>query len=516
MKSLISKYKQLRLREIEIKREVNRSKRMPKLEVLVWLDAVDNVKKQVKQLEKTLAYKITIFLSLDGSRLVKKLSKEVDQLCESSKFSGGVHVQLRVLGEQCPSRSELEGTIWENLMDQNVRITGIYGGWGLGKTTAVMSTTKSPATSDIFDSIFWVTVSKGSNMHAQRVYQLQNDLAQQMKLDLSDYRRAGMLLEGLKKLHNLLIIIDGLCEALSLTMVGIPEPNRENRCKILLIASDYNICHIMKSDKIIKVDTLSLAEKWDLFASKAGNMVLAPSIRPFARQLVELCPGRPSLINAVSQSMRDEATIEVWRNSLEHLLGFDMVFRLLEICYKCLKDDMVQKCLLYCALFPNGYFFKPEEVIRYWIDEGFIHGGANIVTKINVGYKILRKLLDAKMLEMSVKSEDDCFKMVDMWRKWATTAMEKEPYLYLRSMDNSRHVKKVYEEVKQLQEIYIFAEDTFSSKSVMQCPKRPQLLDTIWETLMDPNVRITSVYGGWGVGKTTAMMKISKQLAVFN
>ncbi|KAL5722301.1 hypothetical protein ACHQM5_005839 [Ranunculus cassubicifolius] len=520
MKSLRTRYKELRLREIEIKKELHKANRVPKLEVLHWLDAVDDIKKQVKQLENSCAYKILSRFSLDGSGysyLAFKLSKEIKRLWKSSQFPNGVCPQLRILVEQSPSRSQLFGTIWENLMDPDVMITSIYGDWGVGKTTAMMSVRDKLATSELFDSIFWVTAaSKLSSTLAQMVYQLQTDLAQQMKLDLPESGRASMLLEGLNRSHSFLIIIDGLCEDLTLMAVGIPEPNRENRSKIVLISQDRNICYTtMNLDKIIKVDVLSSTEKWNLFASKAGDMVLAQEIKPLAKRLVELCPGRPALINAIGHAMRDEVSIQVWRRMLgmlAHLVGFNIVSNLLKICYERLKDDVVQKCFLHCALFPSEYMFKPEELIRYWIDENLIHEGADIEEKVNTGIIIMRKLVNAKMMEMSEKNDDTCIKMAVMWRRWATNAMEKEPELCHNILLYYSHIKN-YDEVDQLREISTVAEDMFTFKSVIDHPKRPQLLDTIWENLMNPNVRIMSICGEWGVGKTTAMMKIKKQLA---
>ncbi|KAL5722297.1 hypothetical protein ACHQM5_005835 [Ranunculus cassubicifolius] len=324
---------------------------------------------------------------------------------------------------QCPKRPQLLDTIWENLMDPNVRVISIYGSWGVGKTTAMTEINKRFAIAyDKFDSVIWVTFSKASGL-----YQLQTDIALQINLDLPMNRRADKLLEGLGKIESFLIIIDDVTELIPLTEVGIPVPSRDNRYKIVVISRAIQICYLMKSDKIIEVDTFSLPEKWDLFVSKSGNMVLTPDIQPLARQLVKLCPGRPLIINAISHAMRDEVSIQVWRSTLAHLMCFeaeDMVFEVLKICYEGLKDDMMEKCFFYCALFPEDCHFNPEELVRYWMAENFIHGDADIVTKRETAFKIMIKLLDANMLEMSAKSEDDWLKMPYMWRDFAMRTMK--------------------------------------------------------------------------------------------
>ncbi|KAL5722300.1 hypothetical protein ACHQM5_005838 [Ranunculus cassubicifolius] len=382
---------------------------------------------------------------LCNSRHIKMVSKEMEEL---PKINRERPLEIRIVAEdifryktiqlakdgdftfktvmQCPERPQLLDTIWENLMRPSVRVLSIYGSWGVGKTTAMAEISKRLAVRyDNFDSIIWVTFSK-----ALGLYQLQNDIALQMNLDLPDDGRATKLRKGLEKMDKFLIIMDDVTELISLINVGIPVPSRDNRYKIVLISRDIQVCYLMKSDKIIRVDTFSLTEKWNLFVSKAGNMVLTPVIEILARQLVELCPGRPLIINAICHAMRDEVSIQVWRDTVEHLMGFEtkgLVFELLRICYECLKDEMVQKFFLYCALYPEECHFNPEELVRYWVAESFIDEDADIITKREIGFKIMAKLLDANMLEMSAKREDDWLKMPHMWREFAIKTMKTGP-----------------------------------------------------------------------------------------
>ncbi|KAL5707212.1 hypothetical protein ACHQM5_025289 [Ranunculus cassubicifolius] len=522
MDNLKRRYTALRLIEISIKKELNRAgkTRQSNLEVVDWLYDVNNVKNQVKQIERSAGYKIRQSCCFDFfvySRLFRDTSEEVDRLLyRSSAFvNNGLFITYDSVPELCPDSSQLLDTIWANLMDPNVVIMSVYGDWAVGKTAAMLKIRKQLATSHSFHSIFWVTFSQASG-----VYKLQTDIALQIDLHLPEVGRAAILLEALQKLDSFLIIIDDLREPISLIEVGIPQPNKENHSKIVLIARTINVCHVMGSDMNIRVGTCSPAEKWDLFICKVGNMVFTPSSKFVARQIVELCPDRPFIITAIGHAMRNEVDIQVWRTTLAHLRTRKfhhidvMSLTILKVCYNLLKHEMVQKCFLYCALFPEDYHFNSEELIRYWISENLINDDTDMVAKINDGFKIIGKLQDVKMLEMSVKDEDDCLKVPGMWRNFAINVMKEEPeFSLVNSLCNSGHVRKVYEDVDQLRETRLFANEMFSRKFVKQYPRRSQLHGTILENLMDPNVGITSIYGARGVGKTTAMMNVSKQLA---
>lgn len=315
MDILRSKYKELRAREIYIKKELSKAKKMPRLKVLLWLDEVDKVRKQAKDIEMSLEYKGSRYLSNYHLRFsAKMLSEKMDHLRRACHFPDGLTVTISVIVDQCPQRSQLLGTIWGNLMDPNVGITSIYGSAGVGKTTAMMKIRNQLSTSATFDSIIWVSVSKGCSLR-----KLQHDIALQMKLALPvhDQTRRTMLQESLHGRY--LIILDDLWEAIPLMEVGIPLPNIENGCKIVLITRDFDVCRNMESDKFIRVDPLSWTEKWNLFVEKAGNMVLDPEIRPFARQVVEMCPGLPFIVTSIGHAMRDETSVEVWGDVLSYL-----------------------------------------------------------------------------------------------------------------------------------------------------------------------------------------------------
>ncbi|PIA29074.1 hypothetical protein AQUCO_06300033v1 [Aquilegia coerulea] len=307
------------------------------------------------------------------------------------------------------------------LNNSKIGINGIYGNVGVGKTTVMRRIRDQLGATGIFDKIFWVTLSKDLSL-----YELQSDIARQMHLDLSMYEgvqfRAAQIFGGLKKINQFLIIFDNMCNKISLKELGVPRPKAENGCKIVVITRSIWICKDMNSDMIMEVQPLLQEEAWSLFVNKAGDVVHIPEIKPLAQAVVRNCCGLPIGLVSVGHAMRDEVSVDVWRKTSEYLQTPEVyfleniVFKLLRFSYNRLSSDKVQNCFLYSAFFPEDYIFKPEELIRYWMAEKFIYRTGDIVAEIDEGFKILRELQDAIMLQMFTERGEVFFKMhASLW-----------------------------------------------------------------------------------------------------
>ena len=137
-----------------------------------------------------------------------------------------------IVGESTAKRT-LE-KIWEHVLGEDFRKIGVYGMGGIGKTTVMKQINNCLLKeTDKFDNVIWVIVSKASN-----VFELQNDIARNLDLDLSKYEdvtlRAGKLNIALENRKRYVLILDDMCETFPLEDIGIPEPTLANGCKLML------------------------------------------------------------------------------------------------------------------------------------------------------------------------------------------------------------------------------------------------------------------------------------------
>lgn len=81
--------------------------------------------------------------------------------------------------------------------------------------------------------MIWVVVSQG----AEAITKVQEDIAQKLHLCGDEWTkqnqsdRAAEIYSGLKK-KRFVLMLDDIWEKVDLEALGVPEPNRENRCKV--------------------------------------------------------------------------------------------------------------------------------------------------------------------------------------------------------------------------------------------------------------------------------------------
>ncbi|KAH9715769.1 putative disease resistance protein [Citrus sinensis] len=287
--------------------------------------------------------------------------------------------------------------IWEDLMGDKVTKIGVWGMGGIVKTATMRHiNNRLQEETNEFNDVIWVTVSQPLDL-----IKLQTEIATALKLSLTEdedkVRRAWRLLGKLKAKKKFALILDDMWEAFPLEEVGIPEPNKQNECKLMITTRSVGVCHSMGCEEI-KVQPLSKEEALNLFLDKVGRNILhVPTLsKEIINSVVEECAGLPLAIVTVAGCMRG-----------------------------------VQHCFLYCALYPEDFPISKDELIGYWIAEGLIKEVKNVQDKYDRGYTILNRLVYCCLLESAKKGR--CVKMHDLIRAIALRITSDSPLFMVQA-----------------------------------------------------------------------------------
>uniref|UniRef100_A0A6N2KKA1 Uncharacterized protein n=1 Tax=Salix viminalis TaxID=40686 RepID=A0A6N2KKA1_SALVM len=272
---------------------------------------------------------------------------------------------------------------------------------GVGKTTMLKHIHNKLL--DLGHSVYWVTVSRDFSIE-----RLQNQIAKFIKLDLSseddDLHRAAKLSKKLRKIPKWILILDDLWNTFELHEVGIPDPVKG--CKLIMTTRSKRVCQRMHSQRKIEVKSLSVEEAWTLFMEKLGHdITLSLEVERIAKDIGRECAGLPLGVITMAGSLRGVDGVYEWRNTLKKLKESksrdmeDKVFRLLRFSYDQLHDLAQQKCLLYCALFPEDHRIEREQLIVYLIDERIIRRCGSRQAAFDEGHTMLDRLEDVSLLE---------------------------------------------------------------------------------------------------------------------
>ncbi|KAK3219544.1 hypothetical protein Dsin_013514 [Dipteronia sinensis] len=336
--------------------------------------------------------------------------------------------------------------VWKCVQDHKVRIIGLYGMGGVGKTTLLKKlNNKFLETSHNFVVVIWVVVSKEVKLDKiQEIILNKFGIPKEMWIDKSEEERAAQILERLRN-KRFVLLLDDLWDRLELSKLGVSFSNNQNGCKIVFTTRSGEVCGRMEANVRFKLNGLPKEAALSLFRQKVGEDVLNShhELPKLAEIVAEECDGLPLALVTIGRAMASRTMPEDWRYAIKILKSYPSrfsemgkyVFPILRFSYDSLSDNTLKNCFLYCSIFPEDHNISNRELIELWIGEGFLDDFDNMHDAHESGRFIINSLKLACLLEGTRDGEDDMafeedhVKMHDVLRDmahWLTREHENE------------------------------------------------------------------------------------------
>lgn len=413
-------------RRVEIAEQQQHMKRLE--QVQGWLLRVEGFEAQVEKLladaQQQMSHKCVggwcpgNFISSYGlGKNVAKKLQEVNVL----KTKGTFEIVADKLplasgsGDERPSEPTvgLESTFDEvcnYIWDEQVGVIGLYGMGGVGKTTLLTQiNNKLCNTSEGFEVVIWVTVSKNPNLA-----KVQDAIGERIGFNGETWTRKSQedkaidIFRVLKR-KKFILLLDDLWDRFDLKKMGVPIPDKRNKSKVVFTTRSKDVCGRMGVHRKIEVKCLTWEKAWDLFQQKVGEDTLKAhrEIPELAKIVAKECSGLPLVLITIGRAMACKSTPQEWHHAIAVLKKStakfsgmdDEVFPLLKFSYDALPSDIVRSCFLYCSLFPEDFVINKQQLIEYWISEGYLDGNHNVNGAENQGHEIIGTLIHACLLE---------------------------------------------------------------------------------------------------------------------
>nr|XP_028945135.1 probable disease resistance protein At4g27220 [Malus domestica] len=409
LENLKREIKKLCDKKNEVQGWVNAAKRNGKFihpDIQSWLKNVDEMIQKVSHFEVEIDRKRRCMYRWSLSRKAYKITQHVLQLQNEGTFENVAYAApsreiwstFKDGFKHFKSRMENMNEVIEGLKREEVRMIGICGMGGVGKTTMAKEIIKRLAERNMFDKTVMATVSQSPSIKT-----IQLDIAAQIDLKFDEDSESGRALklhDRLMEIRRILIVLDDVWTELNFEAIGLPYGHTHKGCKILLTSRNLEVCNAMESQQIIAVPTLTTEESRELFREIVGESFDDPDFHSIAEEVVNECGGLPIAIVTVGKALEKKKKHE-WVNALNQLRksipdnipGLNgKVYSSIKWSYDRLESDEAKSCLLLCCLFPEDYSIPIEDLVRYGWDRGYFSSSDTLEEARNKVHSLVDQL----------------------------------------------------------------------------------------------------------------------------
>ncbi|PPE01005.1 hypothetical protein GOBAR_DD01968 [Gossypium barbadense] len=360
------------------------------------------------------------------------------------------------------SREAVVNQVLVALKDATLKVIGVYGVAGIGKTTLITQVAKMVKANKVFD---WVALS--SVTQTPNAETIQAEIADCLGLKFEEESvkgRATKLRHRLSKEKNVLIIsIEGV-----------------RYCYHQEIPMSY--CE-MNVDKSFKVDVLKEEEAWNLFDKMVGDRVKDPSERSKAHDVCRGCRGSPLSIVTTANALKKKDFSE-WESASKQLTTHPS--SAVELSFNHLANDELKSAFQLCSLMP----YKPTifDMLKYGTAFGLFQGITTVEGAIQRLHRLVQNLKSSCLLFDGRMAEE--FAMHEVIREVAASIASREGNMFLMRNEIGQRELPNAGRLRNCTAISLFYNDFVILPDRLECPQLKvfQLYDN------NPELRISDQF----------------------
>ncbi|XP_028755819.1 putative disease resistance RPP13-like protein 1 [Neltuma alba] len=325
---------------------------------------------------------------------------------------------------------------------------------GIGKTTLAQVVYNNDQVKQKFDLRVWVCVSEEFD-----VPKITNNIIESVTSHACDMKDLNLLQLDLKEKlsgKKFLIVLDDIWNEnyLDWDLLRRPFLSGTKGSKILVTTRSEKVASVVRTLSSYHVGQLSDDDCWLIFAKHAClymDSVADSNLESLGRDIVNKCKGLPLVSKTLGGLLRFKRDIRDWNIILKSEM-WDLseeeseILPALRISYHYLSPQLKQ-CFVYCSMFPRDYEFEKEELILWWMAEGFLETSMKGKTLEEVGEEYLHDLVSRSFFQPLVMYKSNrFFVMHDLIHDLATSEARKFYSYSCRSSkgneitDMTRHV----------------------------------------------------------------------------
>ncbi|KAK4566313.1 hypothetical protein RGQ29_002530 [Quercus rubra] len=298
--------------------------------------------------------------------------------------------------------------------NQQLSVLPIVGMAGLGKTTFAKLVYNHELVKKHFDKTIWVCVS--DNFNEKRILR---EILESLTNKSSQLQSENAILQNLQKElqgKRYLLILDDvwnedhmIWDKLIGCLLGINSNIGNN---IIVTTRSDNVAKIMKTIPSYHLEKLLEDECWSIIKKMVSSTPLTPDLETIGYDIAKKCGGVPLAAKVLGGTMARKNEKNEWlaiqSNEIWNFPGVsNKMLPILKLSFDHLQSPSLKKCFAYCSVFPKDYEIEKEELIQFWMAEGFLQPSQGSVVMEDIGNMYFDILLANSLFQDEKKDEFD-------------------------------------------------------------------------------------------------------------
>ncbi|KAJ4822555.1 hypothetical protein Tsubulata_128779 [Turnera subulata] len=310
----------------------------------------------------------------------------------------------------------------EDANGKHLGVVPIIGMGGVGKTTLAQLVYNDTRVKQRFDKFkAWVCVSEEFD-----VLKLTRNILKEIGLSDCDSLTPNELqvkLEEKVRGQKVLLILDDVWNDNFADWEFLLAPlinSVAQGSKVVVTTRNQSVAAVMSTVPSHELKELNEDDCWSLFAKHAFDDCSPnsyPDLVEIGKRISKKCKGLPLAAKTMGGLLRSGRDAKEWEKILRSNiwdLRNDNIIPALRLSYLYLPPHLKQ-CFAYCAMFPKDFEFRKEDLVLWWMAEGFIIQGNQHNGMEEIGAEYLEDLASRSFFQRYGGSDDpDCFVMHDL------------------------------------------------------------------------------------------------------
>jgi len=151
---------------------------------------------------------------------------------------------------------------------------------------------------------------------------------------------------------------------------------------------------------------LSLFKQYAFSGAEIKDQLLRMKLEHIAEETAKRLGQCPLAAKVLGSRLSRKKDITEWKAALK-LNDLTEPFTALLWSYEKLNPHL-QRCFLYCSLFPKGYSYKPDELVHLWVAEGLVDScSLSRRAMEEVGRDYFTEMVSGSFLQLGSKRHSD-------------------------------------------------------------------------------------------------------------